>query len=125
MRKHETAVCGTARTVVWEVGKCENRRQMPFMISIYLLPNFLGLPSAHGAVPVSWLRPGVLIAHGGLGLLPCGGRCDFIGNGAGHWSLCATAHYDYFCKTAIIGKSLSWDIKNGAISAEKLSYKTI
>ena len=29
MRKHETAVCGTARTVVWEVGKCENRRQMP------------------------------------------------------------------------------------------------
>ena len=41
MRKHETAVCGTARTVVWEVGKCENRRQMPFMISIYLLPNFM------------------------------------------------------------------------------------
>ena len=40
MRKHETAVCGTARTVVWEVGKCENRRQIPFMISIYLLPNF-------------------------------------------------------------------------------------
>ena len=39
MRKHETAVCGTARTVVWEVGKCENRRQMPFMISIYLLPD--------------------------------------------------------------------------------------
>ena len=34
-----TAVCGTARTVVWEVGKCENRRQMPFMISIYLLPD--------------------------------------------------------------------------------------
>jgi hypothetical protein len=24
---------------VWEVGKCENRRQMPFMISIYLLPD--------------------------------------------------------------------------------------
>ena len=40
MRKHETAVCGTARTVVWEVGKCENRRQMPFMTSIYLLPDF-------------------------------------------------------------------------------------
>ena len=39
MRKHETAVCGTARTVVWEVGKCENRRRMPFMISIYLLPD--------------------------------------------------------------------------------------
>ena len=39
MRKHETAVCGTARTVVWEVGKCENRRQMPFMINIYLLPD--------------------------------------------------------------------------------------
>ena len=32
-----TAVCGTACTVVWEVGKCENRRQMPFVISIYLL----------------------------------------------------------------------------------------
>ena len=46
-------------------------------------------------------------------------------NGAGHWSLCVTAHYDYFCKTAIIGKSLSWDIKNGAISQEKLSYKRI
>ena len=43
MRKHETAVCGTARTVVWEVGKCENRRQMPFMISIYLLPDCLSL----------------------------------------------------------------------------------
>ena len=41
MRKHETAVCGTARMVVWEVGKCENRRQMPFMISIYLLPDLL------------------------------------------------------------------------------------
>ena len=40
MRKHETAVCGTACTVVWEVGKCESRRQMPFMISIYLLPDF-------------------------------------------------------------------------------------
>ena len=40
MRKHETAVCGTACTVVWEVGKCENRRQMPFMISIYLLPDY-------------------------------------------------------------------------------------
>ena len=40
MRKHETAVCGTARTVVWEVGKCENRRQMPFMTSIYLLPDY-------------------------------------------------------------------------------------
>ena len=41
MRKHETAVCGTACTVVWEVGKCESRRQMPFMISIYLLPDWL------------------------------------------------------------------------------------
>ena len=40
MRKHETAVCGTACTVVWEVGKCESRRQMPFMISIYLLPDY-------------------------------------------------------------------------------------
>jgi len=26
--------------VVWEVGKCENRRQKPFMISIYLLPDY-------------------------------------------------------------------------------------
>ena len=60
-----------------------------------------------------------------LGICPVGGRSDFIVNGAGHWSLCVTAHYDYFCKTAIIGKSLSWDIKNGAISQEKLSYKTI
>ena len=40
MRKPETAVCGTACTVVWEVGKCESRRQMPFMISIYLLPDW-------------------------------------------------------------------------------------
>ena len=47
MRKHETAVCGTARTVVWEVGKCENRRQMPFMISIYLLPDCFYLKSGH------------------------------------------------------------------------------
>ena len=47
------------------------------------------------------------------GFCPVGGRCDFMVNGAGHWSLCVTAHYDYFCKTAIIGKSLSWDIKNG------------
>ena len=43
MRKHETAGCGTARTVVWEVGKCENRRQMPFMISIYLLPDLYAI----------------------------------------------------------------------------------
>ena len=34
-----TAVCRTARTVVWEVGGCESRRQMPSMISIYLLPD--------------------------------------------------------------------------------------
>ena len=38
-KKRETAVCRTACTVVWEVGKCESRRQMPFMISIYLLPD--------------------------------------------------------------------------------------
>ena len=38
---------------------------------------------------------------------PVGGRCDFIVNGAGRWSLRVTAHYDYFCKTAIIEKSLS------------------
>ena len=59
MRKHETAVCGTARTVVWEVGKCENRRQMPFMISIYLLPN--ASFQHHGLVvydvdPSLWMR---------------------------------------------------------------------
>ena len=41
------------------------------------------------------------------GFCPVGGRCAFIVNGAGHWSLRVTAHYDYFCKTAIIGKSLS------------------
>ena len=41
------------------------------------------------------------------GFCPVGGRCDFIVNGAGHWSLRVTAHYDYFCKTAIIGESLS------------------
>ena len=34
-----TAVCRAARTVVWEVGGCESRRQLPFMISIYLLPD--------------------------------------------------------------------------------------
>ena len=66
-----------------------------------------GQEPAHGAVLVSLLRPGVLVAHGGLGLLPVGGRCDFIVNGAGHRSLCVTAHYDYFCKTVIIGESLS------------------
>ena len=78
-----------------------------FLAGSPALSLFLGLLSAHGSVPVSLLRPGVLIAHGGLGLLPVGGRCDFIVNGAGHWSLCVTAHYDYFCKTAIIGESLS------------------
>ena len=48
-----------------------------------------------------WLRMVV------RGFCSVGGRCDFMVNGAGHWSLCVTAHYDYFCKTAIIGKSLS------------------
>ena len=26
-------------SLAWEVGKCENRKQLPFMISIYLLPD--------------------------------------------------------------------------------------
>ena len=54
MRKHETAVCGTARTVVWEVGKCENRRQMPFMISIYLLPDYRIFKNKEGCSPTEW-----------------------------------------------------------------------
>lgn len=33
-----------------------------------------GLKPAHGVVPMGWLRPGVLIAHGGPGLLPCRGE---------------------------------------------------
>ena len=55
MRKHETAVCGTARTVVWEVGKCENRRQMPFMTSIYLLPDSGG--KFMGYKPLAFKKP--------------------------------------------------------------------
>ena len=31
--------CKSLISLVWEVGKCENRRQLPFMISIYLLPD--------------------------------------------------------------------------------------
>ena len=54
MRKHETAVCGTACTVVWEVGKCENRRQMPFMISIYLLPDYRIFKNKEGCSPTEW-----------------------------------------------------------------------
>ena len=54
MRKHETAVCGTACTVVWEVDKCENRRQMPFMISIYLLPDFLHFKPLHSLFSLSF-----------------------------------------------------------------------
>lgn len=34
MSKRGTAVCRTARTVVREVSKHENRRQTPFMISV-------------------------------------------------------------------------------------------
>ena len=83
------------------------KRRAGFLAGSPALSLFLGLPSAHGPVLVNWLRPGVLVAHGGLGLLPVGGRCDFIVNGAGRGSLCVTAHYDYFCKTAIIGKSMS------------------
>ena len=54
-----------------------------------------------------YLRGKLIASVAVRGFCPVGGRCDFIVNGAGHWSLCATAHYDYFCKTAIIGKSLS------------------
>ena len=60
MRKHETAVCGTARTVVWEVGKCENRRQIPFMISIYLLPDYDFLLN----VEIDFLEPGTGVEAG-------------------------------------------------------------
>ena len=96
-------------------GNCHVPRNIPewekrragFLAGSPALSLFLGLPSALGRVTVSLLRPGVLIAHGGLGLLPVGGRCDFMVNGAGRGSLCVTAHYDYFCKTAMIGKSLS------------------
>ena len=31
--------CKSLISLVWEVGKCENRKQQPFMISIYLLPD--------------------------------------------------------------------------------------
>ena len=62
MRKHETAVCGTARTVVWEVGKCENRRKMPFMISIYLLPDSLS-SSLHFSQKPWKLRGKVVSLH--------------------------------------------------------------
>ena len=47
-KKRETAVCRTACTVVWEVGKCESRRQMPFMISIYLLPDCISFSLPNG-----------------------------------------------------------------------------
>ena len=41
MRKPEIAVYVTAYTVVWEVGKCESRRQTPFMIGFYLLSDYM------------------------------------------------------------------------------------
>ena len=34
MRKSETAVCRTARAVVWEVGKCESRRKRLLWLAI-------------------------------------------------------------------------------------------
>jgi hypothetical protein len=39
---------------VWEVGKCENRRQMPFMISIYLLPDYRIFKNKEGCSPTEW-----------------------------------------------------------------------
>ena len=42
-----------------------------------------GLKPAHGAVPVSRLRAGVLVAHGGQGLLPCRGKVRFHGERGG------------------------------------------
>ena len=42
-----------------------------------------GQEPAHGAVPVSRLRPGVLIAHGGPGLLSCRGKVRFHGERGG------------------------------------------
>ena len=50
-----------------------------FLAGSPALSLFLGLPSAHGPVPVSLLRPGVLIAHGGPGLLLCRGKVRFHG----------------------------------------------
>ena len=50
------------------------KRRAGFLAGSPALSLFLGLPSAHGAVPVSPLRPGGLIAHGGQGLLPCWGK---------------------------------------------------
>ena len=60
MRKPETAVCGTACTVVWEVGKCESRRQMPFMISIYLLPDLWNMALTVGNMLMACRTPSAI-----------------------------------------------------------------
>ena len=52
-----TAVCRTARTVVWEVGGCESRRQMPSMIIIYLLPDWCHQESNRGHKAKISIRP--------------------------------------------------------------------
>lgn len=46
-----TTVCRTVRTVVWEVGKGESRRQMPLTSSFYLLPDLLWGDVAPGPYP--------------------------------------------------------------------------
>lgn len=49
-----------------------------FLAGSPALSLFLGLPSAHGAVPVSLLRPGLLIAHGGPAFFSVGFRVAWL-----------------------------------------------
>ena len=64
------------------IFQSEEKRRAGFLAGSPALSLFLGLPSAHGAVPVSLLRPGG-IAHGGPGLLPCWGKVRFHGERGG------------------------------------------